>query len=136
MSKTGQTKRYYPTFKSLLFGPVAIALLIGLPFVTKPQNVVAGLGITIVVLLLTLLAWRRVFRVEVSDGLISGRNPETATATQLELSTIVAIREAQFAIGRIKGWSLANDRGDAVFVSEGVLADPAIRAVVESQGTG
>jgi len=128
MAKSGHVKRYYPRVQSILLAPVALGLLIGLPFLTKPERVVVGLGLTFVVFLSTLLAWRRVFRVELSNGLICGRNPKTARLTKFELSTITAAHEAEFSLGRIKGWALTNGRGDAVFVSEGVLQDPAVRA--------
>jgi hypothetical protein len=128
--QSGKTRQYYPRVRSILLGPVTLALLTGLPFLAKQGKMAAGLGIASAVFLLTLLAWRRVFRVKLSDGSISGRNPETAGWTQFELSSVTAVQEAEFSLGRIKGWALSNSRGDAVFVSERVLQDPAVRAVV------
>jgi hypothetical protein len=130
-------QRYYPSWRRIVLLPLAAGLILSVPIAKgQPWRPLLATAVFALVFVLCFLAWRRILSVEIGEGRIRGRNPITGRSIEVDLFDIDAVHEAEFVIGRIKGWSVHDGSGRSVFVNAASLEHPELKRMLESRRQG
>ena len=125
-------RRYYPRWTTILVGPLAAAVALGVPFTRPPLTFLLAACI----FLIAFLAWRYFLSIEVSDNAIRGRHPQSLRRSELNLADVVLVKKTKLTMSSLDGWALHGRHGQVVFVHDGAFGEASIRALVEDGVSG
>jgi hypothetical protein len=123
--------RYYPNPRSILLGPVALGLVVAVPFLKRAASRELGIVVFAAGFAVAFALWRWFLSAKVAAGKLYGRHPDKLGHRVLELSAIARVERGECTLGRLRGWVFHGSPDQAVFVVEPALSDPELRTVFD-----